>query len=184
MDANQEKFLRDEIFGLTLMATVQRAGVYRSDASEADRRAFRTALRLRLEGIARHYEEEMEEEMHIRNIVELSNSLTSDHKKVLNDGRFRIGAAQKAVNLYLKYLWCLGKIPPPPHCPFDFQIIAKLPNYQGPKWTKLDREEHYRDLVAAAKLRAQGVPLAVWELLTYNNARSRAAADAPQAARR
>lgn len=40
---------------------------------------------------------------------------------------FRIGSAQKALNLYRKYLWCLGYIPFPPHCPFDATIIDQLP---------------------------------------------------------
>jgi hypothetical protein len=184
MDADQEKFLSDEIFSLTLMATVQRAGVYRSNASDRERRAFRIDLRSKLEEIATTYEVVVEEETHVRNVVELSRRLTSDHKKVLSNGRFRIGTAQKALNLYLKYLWCLGAIPQPPHCPFDFQVITTLSEYHGPKWTDLDREEDYRSLIAAAKLKAQGVPLAVWELRTYNNVQPRAAVAAPQAARR
>jgi hypothetical protein len=123
------------------------------------------------------------EEAHIRNIVELSTSLSSAHANVLNNRRFRIAAAQKALNLYLKYLWCLGKIPSPPHCPFDFQIIGKLPNYTGPGWTTLDREEDYRALVDAAKVAGRGSSLAAWELRTYNNAHLGAAVDAPRAAR-
>ena len=165
------------------MATVQRARVYRPKAPERTRRTFQGALRSKLEEVARLYEKEVEEETHIGNIVELSRSLTRAHKDILNSGRFRIGTAQKALNLYLKYLWCLGKIPRPPHCPFDFQIIAKLSEYKGPKWTALDLEKDYRNLVAAARAKARDVPLAVWELQTYNNAQPRAAADAPRAAR-
>ncbi len=170
MDVDQEQFLKDEIFSLTLMATVQRAGVYRSGSSEKDRGRFHKDFRSILEGIASQYGEHIDEEAHIRNIRDLSNRLTLDHKKVLNKGRFRIGTAQKALNLYLKYLWCLGRIPLPPHCPFDSQIIAKLSKYNGPKWTDLDTEEDYRSLVTAAKLKARGAPLAWWELRTYSNA--------------
>ena len=78
--------------------------------------------------------------------------------------------------MYLKYLWCLGKIPQPIHCPLDSQIIAKLSTYKGPRWTELDREEDYRKLVEAAKLKAQGIPLATWELQAYNHARRRSSA--------
>ena len=28
--------------------------------------------------------------------------------------------------LYLKYLWCLGEICRPPHCPFDRMVIEEL----------------------------------------------------------
>ncbi len=183
MDADQEQFLRGECFSLTLMATVQRAGVYKPKTSEQSRRAFQTALRTKLEQIGGAYTKEMDDETHIRNIVELSDSLTRSHTNILTGGRLRLGTAQKALNLYLKYLWCLGKIHQPPHCPFDFRIIAKLPSYNGPRWTELDSEKDYRKLVAAAKAKAKRATLAVWELRTYNNAHPRASADAPQAAR-
>jgi hypothetical protein len=49
---------------------------------------------------------------------------------------FRVGTAQKALNLYLKYLWCLGEIKTPPHCPFDRGIIQMLPVSER---VKLDR---------------------------------------------
>src|SRR5437899_9346391 len=173
MDSHQEQFLKDEFFSLTLMATVQRADVYIAGATERERKAFQAALRSRLEELATGYCDEVPEETHIQNIVGLSNFLSSNHANVLQDGRFRIGPAQKALNLYLKYLWCIGKIPMPPHCPFDFLVISKLPDYSGPSWTALDSEEKYRDLVKAAKAKAQDVPLAAWELRTYNNAQPR-----------
>ena len=169
MDAHQEQFLKDELFSLTLMATVQRAGVYSPGSRKKERKRFQTNLRSWLEKNAQSYANQVTEEEHIRNIVELSASLTSAHANVLKNGRFRIATAQKALNLYLKYLWCLGKIRSPPHCPFDFQIIAKLPNYTGPSWTKLDREEDYRALVQAAKAKAQTSSLPAWELRAYNN---------------
>jgi len=170
MDAHQEHFLKDELFSLTLMATVQRSGVYRPGISERERKAFQSALRTRLEQVAQGYASKVSDETHIKNILELSAQLSAAHAGLLQGNRFRIGAAQKALNLYLKYLWCIGKIPEPPHCPFDFQIIAKLPGYKGPSWTVLDSEDDYRDLVKAAKLKAQGSSLAAWELETYNNA--------------
>ena len=175
MDADQEQFLKDELSSLALMATVQRAKVYIAETPEQRRRGFQVGLRTKLEELATHYENGVDEETHIQNIVQLSDGLTRDHKEILNGGRFRIGTAQKALNLYLKYLWCLGKIPMPPHCPFDFQIIGKLSDYKGPSWTALDLADDYRNLVAAVKVAAKGVPLATWELKTYNNAQPRAA---------
>nr|MBI3614129.1 hypothetical protein [Nitrospirota bacterium] len=169
MNAHQERFLKDELFSLTLMATVQRANVYAKRSPDKGRKAFRAALQALLEEIAQAYGQEVLEETHIRNILELSRRLTSVHSKVLRSGRFRIGPAQKALNLYLKYLWCLGAIPRPPHCPFDFQIIKKLPTYTGPSWTALETEADYRNLIKAAKATAQSDHLADWELKTYNN---------------
>lgn len=184
MNTHQEQFLRDEFFSLTLMATVQRAGVYRPDTPERERKAFQSALRQHLEQIAQGYKAKVSEEAHIMNILGLSTNLSIAHAGILQSGRFRIGTAQKTLNLYLKYLWCLGKIPEPPHCPFDFQIIAKLPAYKGPSWTVLDIEDDYRNLVKAAKAKAQDFSIAVWELDTYNSAQpgtpvGRAASGAP-----
>ncbi|MGB2989994.1 MAG: hypothetical protein WBC98_08555, partial [Candidatus Zixiibacteriota bacterium] len=111
MNADQEKFLRDELFSRTLMATVQRAGIYKSNTTERKRRVFRWALRAQLEQIAQGYKAKVSEEAHIQNILELSTHLSAVHKGVLQNSRFRIGTAQKALNLHLKFLWCLGKIP-------------------------------------------------------------------------
>jgi hypothetical protein len=88
---------------------------------------------------------------------------------LLAGGKFRIGTAQKALNLYLKYLWCLGKIRMPPHCPFDAQIIKKIPKSPCQSWTKLKDEEEYLKLVAAANDTANPLSLAVWELREYNS---------------
>jgi hypothetical protein len=158
------------LFSRTLMAATQRAKVYAPGTPTKERKAFQDTLRSLLEQIAQTYGEKVSEKTHIQNILELSRSLTSGHAHVLRGRRFRIGPAQKALNLYLKYLWCLGEIAPPPHCPFDSQIIAKLPTYTGPSWTELDSEEEYRSLVKAAKAKAQGTSLAVWELTSYKSA--------------
>jgi hypothetical protein len=79
--------------------------------------------------------------------------------------RFRIGSAQKALNLYLKYLWCLGLIARPPHCPFDYRILAKLPTCNV-KWTQLDSIVKYKEIVGEAEQLAKGkrLSLADWEL--------------------
>jgi hypothetical protein len=130
-----------------------------------------------LEQIAQDYKARVSEEVHVQNILGLSTRLSSAHAGVLRGGRFRIGTAQKALNLHLKYLWCLDKIPEPPHCPFDSKIIAKLPAYKGPRWTVLDAEDDYRNLVKVAKAKAQGSSLAAWELETYNNTQPGATAD-------
>jgi hypothetical protein len=170
MGEQQEQFLKDELFSLTLMATVQRANIHVAAADPRAKKTFQTALRTQLEYLATLYGGAVCEEEHIRNIVGLSDRFSADHADVLVGGRSRIGAAQKALNLWLKYLWCIGKLPAPPHCPFDSQIIAKLPGRRGINWTALDDVAEYRRLVAAAKLKAGRLPLAVWELRTYNSA--------------
>jgi hypothetical protein len=170
MNDDQKKFLMDEFFQLTLGATVQRAGVYFAGCSEEERKVFQHGLRKELNKIVESYvrPNRVDEQAHIANIVKLANVLTASHANVLQNGRFRIGTAQKALNLYLKYLWCIGEIDEPPHCPFDSVIIAKLPKHVGPSWTNMDSEDDYFALVAAAKSQAEGSSLANWELDSYN----------------
>jgi len=164
----QSRFLHSEFFTMTLMATVQRGKVYRPGLSEVERKPLQQTLQRRLTQISEQYKTTVTEEDHERNIVSLANDITAAHGDILSDSKFRIGSAQKALNLFLKYLWCIGAITEPPHCPFDFQIIQKLPKeLRGISWTQIDDIGTYRRLVAAAKRCAAPLTLAEWELRTY-----------------
>ncbi len=115
----RKTFLEDQFFTLSLMATSQRARLYKPDSPEKNRKAFHDALQKKLWNLGQEYREAVPEEGHIANIQVFSDYLSREHAGVLRDGRFRIGPAQKALNMYLKYLWCAGWIPEPPHCPRD-----------------------------------------------------------------
>ncbi len=93
MDVDQEKFLKDEFFSLTLMATVGRSGVYASGLSEKKRTKFRSALQSQLEQIAKRYEAKVSEDDHVQHIRGLSDRLSKDCADILQGGRFRIGTA-------------------------------------------------------------------------------------------
>ncbi len=164
----QRRFLHDEFYGLTLGATVQRAKVYADGVADPDRRVFQRRLQQQLEASALRYKDPQDDANHVAQIEQLATSLSSECRGVLRGGRFRIGPAQKALNLFLKYLWCAGEIGPPPHCPFDYRIIQRLKLSQRINWTDLDDSATYMALVKAA--RAQAAPLALpdWELQTYN----------------
>ncbi len=160
------RFLRDEVFMLTLMAVVQRGHVYKPGSTNVD--AFHRCLRERLEAIAEDYRVPVAEETHLRNIELLGDQISASCGELLCGDRFRIGSAQKALNLFLKYLWCLGEIPEPPHCPFDRRIIEKLPQNFRCSWVWCDKIETYKVWVAEARKKAGTMPLAEWELVTYN----------------
>jgi hypothetical protein len=117
-------------------------------------RQFQQALRSSLKRFEPSYPDAVSEADHVRNIVALSEQLSADYGDALAARRFRIGAAQKALNLYLKYLWCIGKIPTPPHCPFDGNVINVLPGCRGISWTALDDMKRYMMLVGAARAKA------------------------------
>jgi hypothetical protein len=120
---------------------------------------------------AQAYEERVGDLAHFIRIRDLANALQNEHPTVLAAGRMRIGILQKALNLYLKYLWTWGRVDMPPHCPFDKMVIDAVP-FDGMvttrttwrPWTRRDSLEEYERLVTAARVVAGTVRLAEWEL--------------------
>lgn len=168
--AAKRKYLNAEVFSMTLAATAQRSHMYSPGLSEKDRRPFQKSLRAALESLAETYSAKVTEQQHVRNITRLANRLSRKHPALLNDRRMKIGHAQKALNLYLKYMWCLDKLPMPPHCPLDSIILKRIPGFTQVHWTQLDSPERYERIISAAKAKAKQrrLPLAIWELHEYN----------------
>lgn len=144
--------------------------VYSETATNPQREALRNELRVRLIEIAVACSAASAEEAHIQGISKLV-ALLGERAPIgcLNEGCLSFGVGQKMVNSYLKYLWCAGRIPTPPHCPFDDIIIRKLslPPGCGPKWTEAG-ESDYRLWVNAAKRLAGPRSLAAWELEVWS----------------
>jgi hypothetical protein len=165
-----KEFATSQIFGMTLGATAQRTGMYVKGQTEADRRPFQCALRSYLEAKAIDYKICISEEVHVSNISDLAKNLSESFPTVLVDSRMRIGLAQKALNLYLKYLWCFGQIAEPPHCPIDARILRRLPGFNRVRWTRLDQIDEYMSIVNSVRTEASAIDIsiAVWELQTYN----------------
>ena len=161
-------FLRQEFHRLTLLGSLQRSSTYVPNAPDADRRVFRRSLVTELERIAGRYGQPVSDDAHTATIVRFSRELSDGHDAILRDGQFRIGVSQKAVNLFLKYLWCAGWIPMPPHCPFDSIVTRLLPRAKQVPWTKINSIDEYRTLVATARDVAGDTPLAIWELHEYS----------------
>jgi hypothetical protein len=172
MDSDREAFLRDVVFGIALNGTAQRGKLYREGSGETERRALRSALRRALENLIEQYRNGLSEAEHIANIDQLAQMLSAEHADALNSGRFRIGSAQKALNLYLKLLWCLDRIPTPPHCPFDAIVLSRVPGCEHVRWTQLDSLPEYQRIVACARTAAHDGSLAEWELHLYTAALS------------
>lgn len=170
----QSEFLDAELFQLTLAAATQRGRVYRPALSESDRHPVHETLRELLWTLSPQYETgPVSDPRHTANIEHIVRTTTQRHARVLRDGTFRIGSAQKALNLHLKYRWCRGEIPEPPHCPFDALILSRIPGWRTRSWTAIDSMNDYLDLVAAAHGVAQSQgrrSLAEWELFAYDQA--------------
>jgi hypothetical protein len=168
----KKEFLIGQAIANSISAAFQHAGVYVKGLKDNDERkaALRKKLADELQLLSKNYAESLIDDAHCKNIVKLADILTGDFKGlgILRNNRFRIGIAQKALNLYLKYLWCFGDILMPPHCPIDRRIIDRLglPSKERGKydWTKLDDINKYKYLIEKCRARADKTPVAEWEL--------------------
>jgi len=117
--------------------------------------------------------EGINEEIHLLKIEKLADILTFQFKAVLHEGRFRIGISQKIINLFLKFMWSMGEIPEPCHCPIDGIIKTVLQknlyDVRLVDWTKLDSIPDYLQYVDAVKQLAEydGISVAEWEFLNW-----------------
>ena len=166
MNQQQEDFLAASALASTMIATAQRGYLYRKGVSPLARRQFQDALRRALQSLLPQYKVEVSHEQHCTNIKSVADNLSAVNKDTLADDEFRIGSAQKALNLYLKFMWCLGRIERPPHCPFDFRVVSLIPGCKV-KWTKLKTLGEYERLVSEARRVAGDLSLADWELVEY-----------------
>jgi hypothetical protein len=172
MNIDQKAFLKSvgvqnesEAIKNSVIAAFQRNRVYKGKTfiSLIDRKKLQCALRSEMRGLASSYSQVVSEDVHCGNIQNLAEKLTEQFREILDDNRFKIGTAQKALNLYLKFLWCLGvHQQEPPHCPLDGIILKKAKIYEA--WTKLDSMDSYRQWVGSIRALAQPQSLSEWEL--------------------
>ena len=170
-DSHKQWFINDELFSLSLQATLQHSKTYKKGVSNKNKLEFQRDLKRRLENYSRKYSNPVSENQHIENIEMLAKEVSSAFADCLYRNIFRIGSAQKALNLYLKYLWTIGRIKMPPHCQVDSVVINLLPPSKRRQWTRMNKIQEYRELIAALKEEANGEDLALWELRNYNKNR-------------
>jgi len=103
----------------------------------------------------------------LKNIEKFAEEITSEFGDILEGDVFRIGIAQKILNLYLKYLWVAGEIKTPPHFPVD-RIMINHCGFNNINWTAIDNIEEYKKIINRARQIAGDKPLAVWELEVWN----------------
>ena len=169
--------------------------VFSSRASEysEEREWVRARASLELTEFARQYKAGVVgEKDHTDNIQALRDILTCHFREFLHERKYRFGRAQKLLNVYLKYLWCLGNITTPPHCTFDMGIIGLSWDNLGDEltlvppemaddkvtwnWTQSDDVNHYLLWVSGAKSAAKKgghCSPAEWELVEWNKRKSK-----------
>ena len=176
VDGRLTRFLDRETFMLTVMGAVGRNPTYRKDATEEQKRRFRESLEAWLQSRMREYRAgSVDEARHVDNIEALSTEFSEGHGELLLDGRLRIGTAQKALNLYLKYGWARGIVHEPPHCPIDSIVLARIEKCprsarcricENTTWTNMVATHEYLHFVDKARRAAdaRGLSLSRWEL--------------------
>lgn len=154
----------------SLIAALQRNATYKRRASYSDKVKFRKTFADHVMKYALTYCRPVSERKHIRNIIMICNIISKEHGKILLKSKLRFGTAQKAFNLYLKFLWCLDKdIAVPPHCPVDARILRKA-GVKG-TWTKLDSANTYMSWIKQIKNVAHNSgfnTIQEWELSIWN----------------
>ena len=167
----QEKFIVQTILSNTQSSSFQRGCVYVKKISKRDKRKLVIAFHEKLRSLEKIYRKEVFEKDHIENIEKFKDGLSKEFPAVLRGKKMRFGPAQKAVNLYLKFLWCRGYIEMPPHCPIDGIVLTKVGS--NIKWTELDDVEEYKKIIELIRARAKAgkQSIAEWELDLWQSKR-------------
>jgi hypothetical protein len=169
----KQSFVYREIMIMAWAASVQRTNLYNPAIKYQDRDsyAFRTEVLKYIEdNLLPDYLEACSEAAHIVNIEKLVVFSTEAGGELLSKDGYKLGVAQKLLNLLLKYLWCLGHIAEPPHCPVDRIVIGKTPLREKLNWTEIKSAVKYIEAIQAIKTvaQAQQLSLSKWELQFYS----------------
>jgi hypothetical protein len=163
----KHRFLVYELGLLSLKAALstrdQSWPIYNAEKKSYQRSEAKSEFRAVLKEIKEKYSKNrVTESKHIEFIAEVARTLSQQLKSHLHNERFRIGVAQKLVNIHLKYLWITGLCPEPPHCPIDGIIrdLAKI-DYD---WTQSDSIDDYKCAINSLKKVAYPKTLSLWEL--------------------
>ena len=162
-----------------MAAATQHNSLYAKNASVEQKARLRSDWRDFLLSLEARYRKPRSGEFLIKDILLLRRRMnahhgtafrTTRHPRFNTDPGFRLSHAQKSITVFLKHLWCLGRIAEPPHCPVDGIILGKAGlKYPKTKWGYVnDLATHcgqIKCLRAAANRSKQS--LAEWELRKF-----------------
>jgi hypothetical protein len=171
----QKEYVMQQLWNSTVRASLTRAGeIYASHATSRDRQFFRESLYHQVVKLVERYDrDEVDEQLHISLIRNLSHDMSTFCAHILIDRRFSFGHAQKVLNLFLKYHWCVYGSFVPPHFPVDRLIQIELGIKSPFNWTSWVEPTEYLQVIDFAKgvARMQGFSsLAELELSLYQKA--------------
>lgn len=169
MDKVKKEFILKIALSNAHSAAFQRGTVYKENTTDKEKIMFKRFFRSRLRILEDVYKQPINEKEHINIITAFANEITTNYAHVLNNGKLRFGTAQKAVNLYLKFLWTLGYMDTQPvHCPLDRIVLKKIGS--SVKWTELDCPNEYKKLIENVQVIADinNQTIAEWEIDLWN----------------
>lgn len=176
LSENQKRFIRYELGLMTITAAFSTRDkefkIYKDQISYNQRKAAKKEIRKIISEIENKYVPMLSPEAHVKHIEAVATDITKHLGQHLKGNRFRIGIAQKLINMHLKYLWCSNIISEPPHCPID-GIIRNEAKKEQPEfnynWIKSDSIDEYKSAIISLGdiARKKGESIAQWELQEF-----------------
>lgn len=168
MTQSQQEFIKNELWLLSFTGAFQRNNIYVKNITEPQRKSFREGLRSYIEDVIHPaYKKQVGDKPHGANIIAIID-YSRGFSKLLSNGELNVGTVQKILNLSLKYYWCLGWLPEPPHFPIDSRIQKCLPFKKRRPWTSIKTIDEYQTIINCARdLLLKGETLAIWELHNF-----------------
>lgn len=139
-------------------------------ANNAPRAIIRDFWRQQLLALQAVYVNQRTVDQYEADILNLRTNLNNEFPGSID---CRISHAQKSIGVFLKHLWCMGLVAPPPLCPVD-RIILGVAGAVHPttNWGYVNTMAEHRAkvaiLVAAKNRTAPHITLAEWELAAFN----------------
>jgi hypothetical protein len=170
----KKKFIHWELATTSLLSAFQRGFPMYKKEVDGDHEDFKKMIKEELIKVGEECRAKPISEKMLLDYVENLIEKSKQFAPLLRTGELPFGRAQKAVNLYLKYLWCLDEIDTPPHCPIDAIVIRRAFELWGNRkirdiqWTKMNKDQ-YDQIIIEINSHIKHSSLSEWELGVFNN---------------
>lgn len=172
--------IRDIALKSAIKAAFMHNKTYSNDADYHQRRNFRFFFRQLIAYIGEKYLNNVQTfDTFISDIQNMKATINEQFANILYDNSIRIGHCQKALAIYLKWMWChSNNMPAPPMCPIDRNILSYC-GING-NYTQLDDINLYRQwaetIIGVANANCENelfghhcTNVAEWELVVFNH---------------
>jgi hypothetical protein len=162
-------------------AASQHNVLYASGVDQRERRDVRVHWMRLLDELASKYTHSVSASEYESDIATLQAEMNrrfvgrfyaAEHPRYHYEPGFRVSHAQKSLSVYLKHLWCLGKIERPPECPVDSVVLRKAGLVgRDTRWALVNTIEQHRLQIGLLETKAAdvGLSLAEWELSAWSS---------------